>query len=227
MSPKVVDRKARRAEIAGIALDVFARHGLDVPMEEIARAANLGKGTLYQYFRSKTELIADSVLVFFQRIDELTQDASRQMHNPEERLRFEVKRIVRTLFADDRYARITVGILRLAQTEEGLLMGRTLNRDVNRRFVRLTANRILEGISQGVFRPETAKDAEKMAMNIIALVDGLWFNHYLGMGDLSPEEQLDFYLDTLFEHLRKTPSAPGEDAQRRSTTTGNRDQEPA
>jgi AcrR family transcriptional regulator len=206
VSPKIVDRKAKRAEIAGIALDVFAEHGLDVPIERVARAAKIGKGTVYQYYRSKTELIVDSVLSYFEHLDQLTQDESRQFDNPEERLRFEVKSIVKTLLEDKRYSQIVVGILRLTNTRDGQRMDRALNREVNRRFVTLITNRILEGISTGDFRPEVARDTELLAMNMIAFADGLWFSYYLERGDIHLEEQLDFYLNTFFDYLRKGPA---------------------
>jgi AcrR family transcriptional regulator len=47
----------RRAEIVGAARTVFARRGFDQGiMDEIAQEAGVAKGTLYLYFRSKTEI---------------------------------------------------------------------------------------------------------------------------------------------------------------------------
>ncbi len=50
--------KARRInEILDAALEVFSRKGFyDARMEDIAEAAELGKGTLYYYFKTKEEL---------------------------------------------------------------------------------------------------------------------------------------------------------------------------
>ncbi len=211
MSPKIVDRQAKRAEIARIALDVFAEHGVDATIEQVARAAKIGKGTVYEYYRSKTELIFGSVLTYFEQLDQLTQDASQQFDNPEQRLRFEVKRIVKRLLGDKRYSQIVVGVLRMTNTKEGRLIDRTLNREVNRRFVALITKRILEGISHGVFRPEIAKQTEVLAMNMIAFTDGLWFSYYLERGKINLEEQLDLYLHIFFQHLRKTPSASADE----------------
>ena len=58
MTPRIVDREAKRKQILGAAMTVFARKGInDFRMIEIAEAANMGKGTLYEYFPSKDELI--------------------------------------------------------------------------------------------------------------------------------------------------------------------------
>ena len=220
MSPKLVDRQARRAEIAAIALDVFAERGLDAPVDRIAKAAKIGKGTIYEYYRSKEELIVDSVLAYFEQVDQLTQDASQQFDNPEERLRFEVASIVKTLLEDKRYSQIVIGIMRLTNTREGRLIDRELNRNVNRRFIALITNRILEGISCGDFRPEVAKDTELLAMNMIAFADGLWFSYYLERGDIHLEEQLDFYLNTFFDYLKKGPAH--EERNLRTRTKGGK-----
>ena len=220
MSPKLVDRQARRAEIAAIALDVFAERGLDAPVDRIAKAAKIGKGTIYEYYRSKEELIVDSVLAYFEQVDQLTQDASQQFDNPEERLRFEVASIVKTLLEDKRYSQIVIGIMRLTNTREGRLIDRELNRNVNRRFIALITNRILEGISCGDFRPEVAKDTELLAMNMIAFADGLWFSYYLERGDIHLEEQLDFYLNTFFDYLKNGPDH--EERNPRTRTKGGK-----
>jgi AcrR family transcriptional regulator len=47
--------------IVAAAREAFSRHGLDAPVEEIARGAGVGMGTLYRRFPSKEDLI-DAVL---------------------------------------------------------------------------------------------------------------------------------------------------------------------
>ncbi|WP_163551587.1 TetR/AcrR family transcriptional regulator [Candidatus Frankia alpina] len=54
------DAQRNRELIATTALDLLARHGAAVSMEEIARAAGLGVGTLYRHFLDRQALL-DSV----------------------------------------------------------------------------------------------------------------------------------------------------------------------
>jgi AcrR family transcriptional regulator len=54
------DRKknALRARILSSAIDLFSRRGLDaVTMDEIAEAADVGKGTIYNYFATKEDIV--------------------------------------------------------------------------------------------------------------------------------------------------------------------------
>jgi AcrR family transcriptional regulator len=55
------DAVRNRAKLVAAARDLFARNGLDVPVEEITHQAGVGMGTLYRHFPTKDELI-DAVL---------------------------------------------------------------------------------------------------------------------------------------------------------------------
>lgn len=55
--PLIVDKHQKRKEILAASMRVFARKGFHrTRMEEVAAQAGIGKGTIYEYFRSKTEL---------------------------------------------------------------------------------------------------------------------------------------------------------------------------
>src|SRR5437764_11676061 len=52
------DAERNRQRIIAAAAEMFARHGLDAPMEDIARHAGVGVGTLYRRFPTRADLIA-------------------------------------------------------------------------------------------------------------------------------------------------------------------------
>ena len=55
--PAVVDKAAKYAEIVKHAADVFSQAGYHASkIQEIATAAGIGKGTIYEYFRTKEQL---------------------------------------------------------------------------------------------------------------------------------------------------------------------------
>ena len=55
--PIIVDRIKKREVIIRSAMQVFARDGYHMArMEDVAKEAGIGKGTIYEYFRSKTDL---------------------------------------------------------------------------------------------------------------------------------------------------------------------------
>ncbi|MFQ5846260.1 MAG: TetR/AcrR family transcriptional regulator [Candidatus Methylomirabilales bacterium] len=53
----IVDKERKRGEILQAAMRVFARDGYHrAKMEAVAEEAGIGKGTVYEYFKSKTDL---------------------------------------------------------------------------------------------------------------------------------------------------------------------------
>ena len=73
--------EARRTDIMSAAETLFIEQGVaSTRIEDIATAANIGKGTLYLYFRSKEDLLAglhDSFVDYFMdRIDAHLKDCS-------------------------------------------------------------------------------------------------------------------------------------------------------
>jgi AcrR family transcriptional regulator len=53
-----VDAERNRQRIIAAARAAFAEHGLDVPMDEVARRAGVGVGTLYRRYPTRADLVA-------------------------------------------------------------------------------------------------------------------------------------------------------------------------
>jgi AcrR family transcriptional regulator len=62
------DAKRNRMKVLEIAQTVFAEEGLDVPIDEIARRAGLGVGTVYRHFPTKQALFEAIVADRIERI---------------------------------------------------------------------------------------------------------------------------------------------------------------
>ena len=72
------DARRNRERLVASARELFAREGVDVPVEEITQHAGVGMGTLYRHFPTKEELI-DAVLEdAFAEIVELAEQAAAE-----------------------------------------------------------------------------------------------------------------------------------------------------
>jgi AcrR family transcriptional regulator len=69
------DARRNRAKVLEAARSCMACDGLDAQMEEIARAAGLGVGTLYRHFPNKDELVEALAGERFERLAELAREA--------------------------------------------------------------------------------------------------------------------------------------------------------
>ena len=54
---KIVDKAKKRKEIALSCKELFLEKGMKVTVSELAKAAGIGKGTIYEYFKNKEDII--------------------------------------------------------------------------------------------------------------------------------------------------------------------------
>lgn len=88
MTPKIINKEEKKQQILEAAIRVFARLGLpNTKMLHIAEVAGIGKGTIYEYFKSKEDLFIAAFNAFIKesklKIDKMLQSVV----HPEEKLR--------------------------------------------------------------------------------------------------------------------------------------------
>ncbi|HEV7648489.1 MAG TPA: helix-turn-helix domain-containing protein [Actinophytocola sp.] len=81
-APLRADAQRNRGQILDAARALFAQVGVDVPMEEIARAAGVGVGTLYRRFPDRDELIKAVSLDNLTRLADLARRAEQAEPDP-------------------------------------------------------------------------------------------------------------------------------------------------
>src|SRR6195952_3672740 len=70
------DAARNRERILGAAGEVFAERGLDVTLDDIARHAGVGVGTVYRRFADKDQLIE---ALFDRRLEQITELAQQSL----------------------------------------------------------------------------------------------------------------------------------------------------
>jgi AcrR family transcriptional regulator len=79
--PLRADARRNRQAVIDAASKLFADRGLDAQMPEVARAANVGVGTVYRHFPTKDHLIAAIASQHFERMAERGRE-DLQLANP-------------------------------------------------------------------------------------------------------------------------------------------------
>jgi AcrR family transcriptional regulator len=69
------DAVRNRKRVIKAARECMARDGLDAQMEEIARRAKVGVGTVYRHFKTKDELVEALAAERFERLRDLAREA--------------------------------------------------------------------------------------------------------------------------------------------------------
>ena len=86
--PIIVDKKEKRAIILNAAIRVFSKKGRTVTkISDIAEEAGIGKGTIYEYFRSKDEVFSATFNYFMAKQEEVITQRLSSINDPLEKLR--------------------------------------------------------------------------------------------------------------------------------------------
>jgi AcrR family transcriptional regulator len=72
------DARRNRQRVIEAARQCMAREGLDTQMDEIARAAGVGVGTVYRHFATKDDLVEALAEERFERLEQLAREALGQ-----------------------------------------------------------------------------------------------------------------------------------------------------
>lgn len=85
--PKIVDKEEKKAQILEASIKVLAEKGWNkTKISDIAEAADIGKGTVYEYFRSKDEVFATSFQYFMAQVESRVAERLSSIDDPLERL---------------------------------------------------------------------------------------------------------------------------------------------
>ncbi|MFP4458150.1 MAG: TetR/AcrR family transcriptional regulator [Candidatus Zixiibacteriota bacterium] len=75
MTPKNVNKEEKRKQIYEAAISLFSQKGVwNTTISQIAKKAGVGKGTIYEYFRSKEDILMAALEFVITRVFELFQE---------------------------------------------------------------------------------------------------------------------------------------------------------
>jgi len=190
MAARIANRPARTSAILQAAAQVFAAQGYQAAtIDEIAERAGIGKGTVYEYFRSKQDLF---FAVFDDYIASMEAVAQETAEAPSATAAARLQQSIHTVLA---MSAQTVDLFPLvfefwaaSASPDRQARVAQMFRETYGKFRALIAGQILSGQQAGEFDPGI--DATGIAAVLVGALDGLflqaWFDRTLdpvSMGD--------------------------------------------
>jgi hypothetical protein len=102
---------------------------------------------------------------------------------------------------DDRTVKITLLLFQVMLKEDSLMQAEQ-TQQLFHVMRKMLADMLLEGVAQGAFKPEIARDVEKITINLFAYLDGIAVHYFVNKTDFDLLEQVNFYLDRLLSDIR-------------------------
>ena len=205
MAPRMVDRDEKRLALGHAALDHFSKNGFEkASMGQIAKTAKVGKGTLYEYFASKEELIQFSLELYVATIEEKATTLMGTVDCPRERFRQYVFNTLELFMNNPQSMGLLMAFFQRS-TSETCGAEATPNA-LDKMFTQARESLVtmlLEGVEKGLFKPHAAQNAEALSANTIAYLDGIWIHSLISGKEMDLTVQVNQYLSTLFDSIDK------------------------
>jgi TetR/AcrR family fatty acid metabolism transcriptional regulator len=167
--PKIVNKQEKRSRLVQAAIPIFAKYTFrDAKMNDVAISADVGKGTLYEYFDSKDELFLEIFKMWFAILEAQIQDVMSAVKDPSEQI---------VIFYDQYFATIekysdTYYIYFDFWTE--LVRNPKISsqeiKDVYQSLRALMAGILEDGVNIGAFRK---MDPQVKSIQLLSMIDGL------------------------------------------------------
>ncbi len=204
MSPKLVNKEEKERKLAQTALGLFAQRGFAATnVIQIAEVAGVGKGTIYEYFENKADIFVAAIREWMNQFETYIVNYLEGFDSPIEKLKaFATANMDCVDPIDPGNARLFLEFIQQSILEDGVLYKHHyLLKEIHSGQSRMVIDILLAGISKGLFRPGIASDAEKIACNLLAYIDGISLHAILSHGSFKIEEQIDMYLADLLKSI--------------------------
>ena len=178
MCPRVTDQYKTevKEKIVQAAITTFSKYGYDkTRMDDIAKSAKLGKGTLYLYFKSKEELFYD---ISENSIKELKEQLSKLFSKKEDLVQDAEKFYdqYRNLIRDSE----KVSFEMIAESSRNPKLRKALY-EQRMKVYDIVIDYLRRQIEKGFFRKDM--DVNAIASGLVALYDGLTISKLLGISE--------------------------------------------
>lgn len=184
----------KRKQILKAAVKVFSQKGFhEAKVEEIARLADVGKGTVYEYFSSKTELFQEMFKAGIQFYLDKMMAEIKPGHSCAEKLTRIARLHIRFAVSYRDLARVTMA--EHAHFNEDFRQWIWENRNQK---LKMIEEIIKDGISQGEFRQV---DPQAAALAFAGALGALLTPAVLTGGRVKTRELVDPVLEVLFKGL--------------------------
>jgi AcrR family transcriptional regulator len=199
--PKIVDKSQKRKEIARKAMALFAKYGFEnTPIRRITAYVGIGKGTFYDYFTDKEDILNEIVQIIFIDWTALMVAKIGRAEDPLRQLFTLLKEGSTLGDAFEQMMIIYVDIWRWSVShrgsEEFVYKFRSFLLDSKA----AVADIIIKAQTKGMITKEL--DSAAMASSLIALVDGMCMHHMILKQDFDVNTVCRSFFDALLNGIR-------------------------
>jgi len=193
----IVDKEQKRRDIALACKDLIISDGMIEPtISTIAQTAGIGKGTFYEYFGSKEELLFELVTILMGRYNENLEYRLTDAKDTKEKVK---------IFAEFFYAQESEELrvlykmftaITLLDSHKEMKAFQTECFDTYYKWFETL-------LREGIESKEITPNAIHLSRGIFATAKGLFIVHETTNNSINLKEELSIYIDTIFDLIKE------------------------
>ena len=192
MSPKVVDKNQRRKEIATSCYELIHDNGIrNLTVAQVAKTAGIGKGTVYEYFENKEDIVFEIITMFIVAHEKKLQEITNQNISTKDKL-FHFFYLMHEDENSNKQLNIYREFLAISMTN-GTQEMVDFNIKCRDKFTDILGQIVKEGITKGEIRSET----QDMVSALLTFKLGLVIETHTAA--LDAKDEINRFLDALFK----------------------------
>lgn len=187
----IVDKIQKRQDIALSCKKLVLDNGINnLTISQIANTAGIGKGTIYEYFKNKEDLVFEIVDFLLINHNEQKEINLKNVESTKEKVKVFLEFFHKESELREFYKEFK--IIALASGNDEII---SFNRECTTRYKDWLASIINEGIRRG----EITEHSKKLVKGLFVAAEGMFINAYTTNKLDTLEEDLHSFIDALFE----------------------------
>ncbi len=192
--PKIVDKVQRRKDIALSCQDLIHDVGIrKLTISEVAKTAGIGKGTVYEYFENKDDIVFEIINIHIEKHNEGLIQSLKEVQTTREKLRLFFKVVLNDDEENTKHFNGYKEFLSIVLSEENTAM-KEFNCSKNEFF----SAELLKIFKQGVDTGELKPEALELVEGIMTYQKGLALRK-MTQSNFDEKENFDKFMDTIFK----------------------------
>ena len=189
----IVDKVQKKKNIALSCKELFVEHSInDLTIAQVAKTAGVGKGTIYEYFQNKEDIIFEIVNILLQEHNEQKHKKIQEQSYSKEKIK-----IFFHVFYDEENEQLRklykefISISLMKPNQQMI--------DFQSKCARTYFQWFEEIIQEGIDKGELIPSAKHLARGLFVIGEGLFISSEVTTTIVDLESELNKFFDTLFE----------------------------
>ena len=193
----IVDKEQKKKDIALSCKELILTNGINnLTVSQVAKTAGIGKGTVYEYFKNKDEIVFELVTILMQEHSQKLKSSLETKSSTKEKIRefssffySKDEQELRKLYKE------FISLSLVAPQSERMEFHAECTESYFQWFYKILQN----GIEQDELKPE----ALQLAKGLFVIGDGMFIQNSVIGREEDIKKDLDIFIDTLFDLMEK------------------------